>query len=98
MDILEEIKSSQYGHHMFYFLSPIREAFDEAGWDEYKSEIENPRDLTIIETTLQNDGYSSLSAFCKDVDLCFDNAKKYNRNRHKHVAEAASAMQKVILP
>jgi hypothetical protein len=95
LEILETIKSPQYNDRVFYFVPPIRDVFDDTGWAEYTSEIEYPRDLTSIEQNLQSDSYASLSAFCKDVDLCFENAKRFNKTRYKHVSDAAAAMQKV---
>ena len=95
LDVLHLMKGSKYRDKVFYFLTPVRETLDPEEWITYTSIIEQPRDLATIEDTLKNDGYGSLSAFCKDVDLCFENAKKYNKTRYKQVADAAIAMHKV---
>ena len=95
-DILRSLNTNKYQDKVVFFLVPVREVFNDAEWKNYTTEISQPRDLRTIEETLENDGYSSWSAFCKDVELCFENAKKYNQHRHKHVADAATAMLKVF--
>ena len=65
-------------------------------WQEYLGVVKEPRDLGTINEKLQSDEYPSISSFNKDVTLCFNNAKKYNRERNPHVYDAAVAMLKVF--
>ena len=62
----------------------------------YRAEIPNPRDLLSIRRELEENKYSSIMAFIEDVNLCFDNAKKFCKKRFKAVYDAAVQLQKLF--
>ena len=62
----------------------------------YRTEVPHPRDLLTIRKDLESNKYSSIMAFIEDVNLCFDNAKKFCKKRFKVVYEAAVSLQKLF--
>lgn len=97
IEILNNLKNEKYYEKTKYFLLPVQETIDEIEWQLYKTVIKNPRDLGTILENVKNNRYSSLSAFSKDVELCFENAIKYNKQRYKPVYQAATSLLKVFL-
>jgi hypothetical protein len=98
LEILNLLQSEKYFDKTRYFLSAVQETIDDSEWQLYKTIIKSPRDLKTIHDNLLANKYGSISAFAKDVNLCFDNAIKYNKQRYKPVYQAAAALQKVLTP
>lgn len=96
LKVLNTLMSDKYYEQCSYFYGPVKDVLDEAEWKVYKSIIKNPRDLNSIRVNLEANKYSNTAAFSKDVELCFENAKKYSATRYPVVATAAVAMLKVF--
>jgi hypothetical protein len=96
LEILNNLQSDKYYEKTRYFLSPVQETIEDSEWQLYKTIIKVPKDLRTITEQLSKNKYTSLSAFSKDVDLCFENAIKYNKQRYEPVYQAALALQKVF--
>lgn len=45
---------------------------------DYFTVVKNPMDFGTIKTKLKESRYASLTAFCEDMTLVFDNCKLYN--------------------
>jgi hypothetical protein len=67
-----------------YFLVPAELTLTDEEREIYNSMIKDPRDLQSISEFLTQGKYSSISEFKKDVDLCFDNSKKFCNKRYNH--------------
>jgi hypothetical protein len=98
LEILNLLQSEKYFDKTRYFLTAVQDTIDDSEWQLYRTIIKSPRDLKSIHENLLANKYGSISAFAKDVNLCFDNAIKYNKQRYKSVYQAASALQKVAFP
>ena len=94
--ILNSLLSDKYSDKIKYFLLPVKETIEDNEWQLYQSIIKSPRDINSILKNIQSNKYSSISSFSKDVELCFENAIKYNKTRYKHVYQAAVLLLKVI--
>jgi hypothetical protein len=64
--------------------------------EQYRKEIATPKDLLTIRHDLENDQYNSIMDFIEDVNLCFENAKKFCKQRYKIVFDAAAKLQKMF--
>ena len=51
--------------------------------------IDNPMDLSRVHEKILMGKYSSLSGFCRDMRLIFNNSRTYNTNKRSRVSSFA---------
>lgn len=79
-----------------FFLVPAISTLDDVSKEQYISIIptEKHRDLTLIGNKLETGQYDTIISFKDDMELCFENCKKYCKEKYKGVYNAATALQK----
>ena len=64
-------------------------------YSDYYREIKNPISITQIRSKIVREEYSSVSELSSDINLMFENAKRYNRPDSKLYKDAVK-LQKVM--
>ena len=79
-----------------YFLAPAISTLDDKGKEQYINiiSIDKHRDLTLIGDKLSSGQYNTIISFKEDMELCFENCKKFCKEKYKAVYNAATALQK----
>ena len=79
-----------------YFLAPAISTLDDKGKEQYINiiSIDKHRDLTLINNKLSLGQYNTIISFKEDMELCFENCKKFCKDKYKGVYNAANALQK----
>lgn len=64
---------------------PFRFPVDLLQYPDYNTVVDTPMDLMTIKEQLTADSYESHHEFKKDLDLVFENSKKYTPDRHSKI-------------
>lgn len=78
------------------FLTPALNQLGPEHKEIYRSLIKAPKDLGTILADLRIGKFSSISSFSKDVEMCFENAKKFCKDRYPPIYRAALEIQKAF--
>ncbi|KAI8960880.1 hypothetical protein F5Y11DRAFT_367131 [Daldinia sp. FL1419] len=65
-------------------------------WDDYKSKIENPVDISLFEAKLREDKYANYGALKADIQLLYENSLTFN-GENNPITVAAGAVRDQIL-
>ncbi|KAI0130654.1 hypothetical protein F4814DRAFT_444792 [Daldinia grandis] len=65
-------------------------------WDDYKSKIENPVDISLFEAKLREDKYANYGALKADIQLLYENSLTFN-GENNPITLAAGAVRDQIL-
>ncbi|XP_059470820.1 protein polybromo-1 [Neocloeon triangulifer] len=94
LNLYEAVKS--FTNSQGYRLSdPFRKLPSKRYYADYYKEIKNPIALSQIRAKIKNGHYGTVSEIAGDLNIMFENAKKYNRNDSKIYKDAVK-LQKVM--
>ena len=89
LDFCEQQKDAVY-----FLEDPLTALANDAQRSEYLSIINEPIDFRVIRNTLTTNKFTSISAFRRKMETCFENSQKYCKGRYKPVYDAACRMMK----
>jgi hypothetical protein len=72
-EIISGLKADQ---NAFFFLNPVN--YKELGLDDYILIIKTPMDLSTVQSKLTNNQYITIDQIFTDIQLIWDNCKRYN--------------------
>ncbi|KAF4526534.1 hypothetical protein B566_EDAN005901 [Ephemera danica] len=94
--LFESVRSYSCGSNQGYLMSdPFRKLPSKRYYPDYYKEIKNPISLFQIRSKLKQGHYGTLSELAGDLNIMFENAKKYNRADSQLYKDAVK-LQKVM--
>ncbi|KAI2631639.1 hypothetical protein GGS21DRAFT_153616 [Xylaria nigripes] len=91
-EVLGNVKKTKTGGN---FRKSVQELWPGL-WNDYKAKIDNPIDISLIESKLREDKYANYGQFKADVKQLYENAVLFNGPNHE-VSRAAAQVRDYIL-